>query len=54
MGKRRTNPSGIEMEELPFKRMRRRKKDNLDDGLDFSNLKSSSGGAALGSALARR
>ena len=38
VGKRRTNPSGIDIEELPFSRMRRRKKDNLDNGLDFSGL----------------
>ena len=55
-GNRRTNPSGTEMEELPFSRMRRRKNDNLDPGLafsDFSDLKSSIG-AVLGSAFARR
>ena len=45
VGKRRTNPRGMEMDELPFNRMRRRKKDSFDDGRDFSNLKSSRGGA---------
>jgi hypothetical protein len=56
VGKRRTNPKGMEIEELPFSRMRRRKKDNLGSGLDFSDLKSSSDGdgAVWGSALERR
>lgn len=30
LGKRSKKPSGIDMEEFPFKRMRLRKKDNLD------------------------
>lgn len=34
LGKSRTNPSGIDIVELPFSRIRRRKKDNLEDGLE--------------------
>jgi hypothetical protein len=38
LGKRRTKPSGMEMDELPFNRIRLRKKDNLDvDLVDFSS-----------------
>jgi hypothetical protein len=47
VGKRRTKPRGMEMEELPFSRIRRRKNDNLDAGLNFSDLKSSMGAAAV-------
>jgi hypothetical protein len=44
LGNSRTNPSGMEMDEFPFNRIRLRKKDNLDAGLDDF---SSSGGAGV-------
>lgn len=47
LGKSRTNPSGIEMEELDFSFMRLLKKENLDEPLSaFVDLMSSRAGAA--------
>lgn len=43
-GKRRTKPSGIDMDELPFIRIRRRKNDNRGKPRPFSFLKSSRDG----------
>ena len=43
-GNSRTNPNGIEIEELPFNRMRRRKKDNPGNAWAFSFLISSKDG----------
>ena len=40
-GKSRTRPRGIEMEELPFRRMRRRKKANRGDNLSALRERSS-------------
>ena len=54
-GNNKTNPRGIEMEELPFKRMRLRKKANLDEAWPFSCETSSRGRlGALGSRFAMR
>ena len=54
LGNSKINPKGIEIDELPFKRMRLRKKDNLWSVFDFSNLSSSTGaGAVYGSFFAR-
>lgn len=54
-GNSNTNPRGIEMEELPFKRMRRRKKAKRWDPWPFSWEASSIGRlGALGSRLAMR
>jgi hypothetical protein len=43
-GNSKTNPSGIEIDELPFKRIRLRKNDNRGKRLPFSFLKSSRDG----------
>jgi len=43
-GKRRTNPSGIDIDELPFRRIRRRRNDNLGSNRPFSREKSSRDG----------
>jgi hypothetical protein len=43
-GNRSTKPSGIEMDELPFSRIRRRKNDNRGKVRPFSFLKSSRDG----------
>ena len=43
-GNNRTKPSGIEIDELPFMRIRRRKKDNCGRPRPFSLLKSSRDG----------
>ena len=43
-GNSRTNPNGIEIEELPFNRMRRRKNDNPGSTWAFSSLNSSRDG----------
>lgn len=43
-GNSRTNPNGIEIDELPFNRMRRRKKDKPGSAGAFSLLKSSRDG----------
>src|SRR5947199_910185 len=43
-GNSRTNPNGIEIEELPFNRMRRRKNDNPGSAWAFSFLISSKDG----------
>ena len=43
-GNNNTNPKGIEIEELPFNRIRRRKKDSCGSTLPFSLLRSSSEG----------
>jgi hypothetical protein len=43
-GKSSTKPSGMDIDELPFSRIRRRKKDNRGKVLPFSLLKSSSEG----------
>jgi hypothetical protein len=43
-GNSRTKPSGIEMDELPLMRIRRRKKDNRGRPRPFSPLKSSRDG----------
>lgn len=41
LGNKSTNPRGTEMDELPFKRIRRRKKDNLE--VDFVRFSSDAG-----------
>ena len=41
LGNRSTKPSGIEIEEFPFNRIRRRKRDRLGSRLDFSPFNSS-------------
>jgi hypothetical protein len=43
-GNSRTNPNGIEIDELPFNRMRRRKNENPGSAWAFSLLKSSRDG----------
>ena len=43
-GKRRTNPSGIDIDEFPFSRIRRRRNDNLGSIRPFSREKSSRDG----------
>jgi hypothetical protein len=43
-GNSRTNPNGIEIDELPFNRIRRRKNDNPGSAWAFSLLKSSRDG----------
>lgn len=43
-GNSRTNPNGIEIDELPFNRMRRRKNDNPGSAWAFSFLNSSRDG----------
>jgi hypothetical protein len=45
-GNTKTNPSGIEMEELPFNRIRRLKKANLGKIWPFSREYSSRDGSA--------
>jgi hypothetical protein len=53
LGNSRTKPSGIEMEELPFNRIRRRKNDNLD--VDFGPFSSIDGaGVVYGMFLTKR
>jgi len=54
-GNSKTNPRGIEMDELPFNRMRRRKKANRGEAWPFSRETSSKGRlGALGSRLVMR
>ena len=43
-GNSKTNPNGIEIEEFPFSRIRRRKKDNWGSNRPLSLLRSSSAG----------
>ena len=43
-GNSRTNPTGTEIDELPFNRTRRRKNDNPGSAGAFSLLRSSRGG----------
>jgi hypothetical protein len=35
LGNKSTNPSGTEIDELPFNRIRRRKNDNLEEGFEL-------------------
>lgn len=54
-GNSKTNPRGIEMEELPFRRMRRLKKANRGELWPFSRETSSNGRlGAVGSRLVMR